>query len=123
MSLKNIRLELARTSKFPSGSKQHGYVFTAPIDESGRIDAVEWSQSCQSCLVIRFWAGEADKVGHVVHKAGGQWAFIYQSRGEERSVCFDEQIFALGKFITINGQGDEQRTFKVTRVDPFGLPE
>ena len=35
MSLKKIRLELARTPGFPEGSGRHGYEFTAPLDAKG----------------------------------------------------------------------------------------
>ena len=32
MTLKLIRLELARTKEYPEGSAAHGYEFTAPLD-------------------------------------------------------------------------------------------
>jgi hypothetical protein len=35
MSLKLIRLELARTPDFPEGSRRHGYEFVAPLDSTG----------------------------------------------------------------------------------------
>ncbi len=37
MSLKKIRLELARNEEFPVGSSQHGHEFVAPLDEKGSI--------------------------------------------------------------------------------------
>lgn len=127
MSLKNIRLELARNNDFPQGSKQHGYVFTAPINAEGKIDPQEWRDHRDQCRVVRFWAGEADEVGHVVRKANGMWAFHYDIRGDEDvDECgfnFETHVFALGEYISINEQDGALRTFRVTRVDPFGLPE
>jgi len=34
---KRIRLELARSKEFPTGSSQHGYEFVAPLDGSGDL--------------------------------------------------------------------------------------
>ncbi len=33
--LKRIRLNLARSKEFPSGSDEHGYEFVAPLDADG----------------------------------------------------------------------------------------
>jgi hypothetical protein len=33
--LKRIRLHLARSKEFPSGSASHGYEFVAPLDSKG----------------------------------------------------------------------------------------
>ena len=41
MSLKRIRLELARTPDFPNGSGQHGYEFVAPLDDKGHLDSTD----------------------------------------------------------------------------------
>jgi hypothetical protein len=40
--LKRIRLNLARSKEFPSGSDPHGYEFVAPLDADGRIDPQLW---------------------------------------------------------------------------------
>jgi hypothetical protein len=40
--LKRIRLNLARSKEFPSGSDEHGYEFVAPLDADGRIDVELW---------------------------------------------------------------------------------
>ena len=36
--LKHIRLELARSKEYPSGSTRHGYYLIAPLDKEGHID-------------------------------------------------------------------------------------
>src|SRR6478735_6589282 len=38
-TFKRIRLDLARSSEFPTGSTRHGYEFVAPLDPSGHIDS------------------------------------------------------------------------------------
>jgi hypothetical protein len=40
--LKRIRLNLARSKEFPSGSERHGYEFVAPLDARGHIDPQLW---------------------------------------------------------------------------------
>ena len=40
MTLKKIRLELARDREHPEGSARHGYEFVGPLDEKGHLDPV-----------------------------------------------------------------------------------
>src|SRR6266536_1173975 len=79
--LKRIRLQLARSKQFPSGSRQRGYEFVAPLDEVGHIDPRLWHQYRDHCRVRRFWEGEDEQVGRLVHKPGGaehaRWVFDY----------------------------------------------
>ena len=57
MSMKRIRLELARDHEFPEGSRERGYEFAAPLDERGHLVADEWRTMRDRCRVKRFWAG------------------------------------------------------------------
>ncbi len=43
MTLKRIRLELARSHNHPQGSARHGYEFTAPLTPDGHIDEAAFS--------------------------------------------------------------------------------
>jgi hypothetical protein len=65
---KRIRLDLARSTEFPAGSAQHGYEFVAPLDAKGHIDTALWQAHRHNCRVRRFWRGEDDQIGRVVHK-------------------------------------------------------
>ena len=77
MSLKRIRLELARTADFPEGSPAHGYEFVAPLDPQGHLDLSEWPQAKGACTVRRFWNNEPDEHGALIHRRNGSWAFSY----------------------------------------------
>ena len=55
--LKRIRLNLARSKEFPSGSDEHGYEFLAPLDAAGHIDVELWRKYREHCGVRRFWDG------------------------------------------------------------------
>jgi len=78
-AFKLIRLNLARSKEFPAGSSRHGYEFVAPLDSQGHIDVNLWKKHRDKCWVRRFWPGEADQFGNLVHKPGGsegaRWIF------------------------------------------------
>src|SRR6188474_3326285 len=103
-SLKRIRLSLARSSEFPSGSGRHGYEFVAPLDARGHIDAGLWEKHRDHCRVKRFWDGQADQIGRLVHKPGGsehaRWVFDYDSAtvdDDEAGYRFGAHVFAPGE--------------------------
>src|SRR6202051_4493299 len=79
VDLHRIVLNLARSREFPGGSSRHGYDFIAPLDSQGHIDPLLWKKYRNYCRVRRFWAGEEDEVGRLVHKPGGaehaRWVF------------------------------------------------
>ena len=57
MTLKRIRLELARDPDYPNGSHERGYDAIAPLDGEGRLLAAEWREHRDRCRVRRFWPG------------------------------------------------------------------
>ena len=121
---KRIRLELARSKDFPSGSPRHGYEFVAPLDTDGHIDPKLWHTERDHCRVRRFWAGEDDKTGYLVHKPGGsehaRWVFDYDPRradDDEAGYRFGAHRFEPGEYVTIRDQ-DETHTFRVASVQP-----
>ena len=69
MTLKNIRLELARSKEFPDGSADHGYLLKAPLLADGHLDAVAWKAERDLCTVRRFWGGAEEELGrrHRLH--------------------------------------------------------
>ncbi len=80
MSLKRIRLELARTPDFPQGSPSHGYEFLAPLDAGGHLEPSAWPHAKCTCTVRRFWNNEPDEHGTLIHRRNGSWAFSRKRR-------------------------------------------
>ncbi|HYD31416.1 MAG TPA: hypothetical protein VEB64_11250 [Azospirillaceae bacterium] len=118
MALKKIRLELARNREFPQGSAEHGYEFTAPLTTDGHFDTEEWRTSRQECRVRRFWSGQDDETGRLIHK-GERWAFHYDGMDTEEDepiFRFDRHTFREGEYVSITEHDGEQRTFKVVSV-------
>jgi len=119
MSMKRIRLELARDHEFPEGSRNHGYEFAAPLDEGGHLLADEWRAMRERCRVRRFWPGQKDEFGRLVHRRGGSWAFDYDAKrtdDDEPGFKFDRHHFAPGEYVSITEHDGVMRTFRIIWV-------
>ena len=123
MSLSKIRLELARDRDFPDGSREHGYEFTAPLSDDGKILQPEWNAARDRCRVRRFWGDHEDEIGHLVRKPGGSWAFHYDVFGDadddETGYRLADHHFVPGEYVSIKEQDDVLRTFRVVVVRPL----
>ena len=124
-TLKRIRLTLARSKEFPQGSPRHGYEFVAPLDGNGHIDIALWRAHREHCRVRRFWEGEDDEIGFLVHKPGGpehgRWMFDYNPRradDDESGYRFGTHAFRTGEYVSIRDEEGEMHTFVVTSVEP-----
>ena len=124
-NLKRIRLNLARSKQFPQGSNRHGYEFVAPLDANGHIDAGLWQKYREHCRVRRFWEGEDDEIGRLVHKPGGpehgRWIFDYDETAEdddEAGYRFGIHPFRPGEYVSIRDESGEMHTYQVVSVQP-----
>ena len=123
MTVKKVRIELARNRDFPNGSREYGYEFTAPLDDEGHIIADEWRKERDRFRVRRFARGEPDEVGHLVRKPGGSWAFHYDINGDvddnDTGYRFGNHIFRRGEYISIRDHDDDElHTYRVITVEP-----
>lgn len=124
-ALKRILLNLARHKQHPEGSALHGYEIVAPLDASGRLDVATWREARGACRVRRFWEGEADEIGHLVHRPGGRggatWAFDYDENAaddEEAGYRLGDHVFAPGEYVSVRDEEGVLHTFKVVSVGP-----
>ncbi|MBP7063681.1 hypothetical protein [Ferrovibrio sp.] len=116
MTLHVIRLELAREKDFPQGSSEHGYEFVAPLDATGQFDADEWKSQRKFCTVRRFWPGQEDETGHLIHGRGGRWAFSYDpttDADDEPIFRFDRHVMRLGEYVSVTEHDGRQHTFRI----------
>jgi hypothetical protein len=115
MMFMKIRLELARSPGFPDGSRNHGYEFVAPLDDSGHIDVEEWKRHKKRCTVRRFWEGEDDEEGYLVHTKGRSWAFSYApgEEDDEPIFRFGSHVFREGEYVSVTEHDGVTRPFKV----------
>ena len=102
------------------GATERGYDFIAPLDRKGHIELAAWKDLKDRCRVRRFWAHEAEEMGHVVHKRGNVWAFHYDIHGDEShdefGFRFDSHAFLPGEYVSIKEQDGALRTFRVASV-------
>ena len=124
-TFKRIRLNLARSKEFPQGSSKRGYEFVAPLDANGHIDVALWKQHRDHCRVRRFWEGEDDELGHLVHRPGGpehgRWVFDYNPKradDDESGYRFGAHAFRVGEYVSIRDEDGEMHTFQVASVEP-----
>src|SRR3954464_2204055 len=123
--LKSIRLQLARSRHNPEGSQNHGCQFVAPLDTEGHIDPEAWKAHRDQCRVRRFWQGEDNQTGRLVHKPGGaehaRWMFDYDPQrddDDESGYRFGAHKFIPGEYVSIGDERGELHTFRVMSVQP-----
>jgi hypothetical protein len=120
--LKRIRLNLARSKEFPTGSARHGYEFVAPLRADGHIDPELWQRHREHCRVRRFWGGE-EEVGRLTRRGGGdqaRWVFDYDEASEEDDEAgyrFAAHAFVPGEYVSIRDENDDLHTFQVVSVE------
>ncbi len=123
-----ITLHLARSREHPDGSSRHGYEIVAPLGPDGHLDAALWRAIRDHCRVLRFWTGEPDRYGRLVHRAGGEggatWLIDYDDRttdDDEPGYRLGTHAFVVGEYVSIREAGDEAyHTFRVAWVTPTG---
>lgn len=122
VSLKTIRLELARTAEFPEGSAEHGYSLVAPLTDDGHIDLAGWHDVKALCHVTRFWGGADEERGRIVHGRHG-WIFDYGGAASDEPVFkLEHHRFVPGGYVTITEHDGVQRPFRVASVAPAIAP-
>jgi len=114
-SFRHIRLELAREHGHPLGSATHGYDLIAPLATDERLDASVWKTHKDSCRVVRFKPDEDKKVGRLVRRPGGSWAFRFPDEDDESGYHFAQERFAPGEYVSVCADGGEH-TFRVVAV-------
>jgi hypothetical protein len=117
-TLKRVRLELARDRAHPAGSSDYGYEIAAPLSDDGHLDAALWKAQRARCRVRRFWKGERDEIGHLVHRGSG-WAIDYDPTkrdDDERGFKFGAHRFVPGEYVSITEHDGVMRTFHVRSV-------
>jgi hypothetical protein len=123
MTLFRIRVELARSHDFPEGSHRHGYEFVLPLQADGKFDAKAWHELRQLCTVHRFWEGEDDETGQLLHTSHGHWSFAYASGDEHKEPIhrFEDHVFQEGEYLSVREQDEKTYAFKIVSVRPLPI--
>ncbi|TAL03247.1 MAG: hypothetical protein EPO08_04675 [Rhodospirillaceae bacterium] len=118
MTLKSIRLELAREKSHPEGDSNHGYEFRAPLTADGHLDAKAWTAAKTLCVVRHFRPDADDEIGVLHRTKAGHWVFSYElgEEDDEPIFRFSSHKFVPGEYVSITEHDDVQRPFKVMSV-------
>ena len=118
MSLKQIRLEFARTPDFPGVSARHGYEIASPWDCTGQPDPAAWALATTACTVRRFWDKADDEHGTLIHRRDGKWAFSYKpgDDDDEPIFRFDKYVFVVGEYVSVTEHDRVARPFRVVEI-------
>ncbi len=114
MTWKTIRLELARTARFPEGSAAHAYVLRLPVDDNGMVETRPLRDATQQPVVRRFWPDEPDQTG-VVIKQGRRWTFSYRPGAADDEAIFhlEDHPVRVGDYLTITETDGQTLPFRV----------
>ena len=115
---RQIRIALAREPGHPDGDAEVAYILVAPLDPNGRIDPKLWRAHRDACRVARQRPDEQEKLGHLVHRPGGGWAFHYDGEtalSDEVGYHFADERFVVGEYVSLNERG-RMHTYRVTTV-------
>ena len=118
-SFRKIRLELAREPAHPAGDPAYGYTLFAPLDNTSKLDADTWRAHRDLCRVTRFRPDGESEIGHLMHKAGGQWRFHYDIEGpqdDESGFRLGNEAFTPGEYVSIKSE-DGMHTYRVVSVE------
>ena len=122
MTLKSIRLELARTKDHPAGDPRHAFILRAPLDAKGFLDKEAFIKMRDLCSATKLSPDADDETGRLIHTRRG-WAISYVAGDDD-----DEPIFNLGhhplrvgEYVTITEHDGEEQTFRVVSVEDARL--
>jgi hypothetical protein len=111
---KNIRLELARTDRFPAGSVSRGYLIRLPLNDSDLIDTAAFDLHPHRAIVRRFWSSQPDETG-LLASANDDWAM--RSDGlPPRILKLDGRPLRLGQQVSVLEADGSLLPFKVASV-------
>lgn len=116
--LRKVRLELARTPEFPDGNAACGYELVLPLDRHGVLDPREWRAHSERCTVRRFWPGQDDEHGRLIHTRHRAWAFSYAPGEDDDEPMFRLETHKLvpGEYVSVTEHDGVTRPFRVAAV-------
>lgn len=114
MIWKTIRLERARTPRFPVGYLAYAYVLRLPVDDNGRLEKAQLGHPDERPIAPRFWPGEADREGVVIPK-GRDWVFscAVGEADDEALFHLEDHVIAESQYLTIIETNGEQLPFRI----------
>jgi hypothetical protein len=115
MTWKTIRLELARTDRFPKGSASRAYILRVPLDNDGLINAEVLERNPSRATARRFWSSEPDRFGRVEH-SDGYWLLRCRDAQGETDFRMSALPLILDNEIIIEEPDGSKNPFRVASI-------
>jgi hypothetical protein len=96
---KNIRLELAQSPEFPTGSVSRVYLIRVPLDDNDLVDEASLLKSPNLATARRHWSTDPDEAG-LVQKVDGALAMSCNGT-YARVLRLDGRPIRLGQQISV----------------------
>ena len=116
MNWKTIRLELAGTREFPSGSAGRAFLLRLPLHDDGSIDDAEVAHRPSRATVRRFWASEPDSSGRIVRCPSGWECRCGHHSNEHVAFHLPAQPLRLGEQIVMTDACGCELPFRVASM-------
>lgn len=117
MNWSTIRLELAATGEFPTGSAGRAFLLRLPLCDDGWIDEAEVAQRPSRATVRRFWASEPDISGRIVRCPGGWECRCGQRGNEDLAFRLPSQPLRLGGRIVMECPCGCELPFRIANIN------
>lgn len=124
MTLKRVRMELARNKDFPEGSPNHGYEATIPLTATHAFDPEAWEADALVCTAVKFATGTDDEHGQLVRTEAGPWAFSYElgETDDEPIHRLEAHVFEPDEYVTVTDIGGEEHVYRIKTVEDLHFP-
>jgi len=121
-SLQRIVMRLARNpgAALSEPDDHRGYALVAPLAQDGSLDRELYERYRQACTVRSFAPDREPRTGRLTHQ-GARWLFDYdptEESDDEAVYRLGDHCFTLGAYISLEGEGGELLTYKVTAIEP-----
>jgi hypothetical protein len=112
-----VRLLLASNAGFPEGSSTRGYELRLPLMPDGQIDRRAAASRPDACTVLRFWEGEPDRHGHLVHGPMG-WCIEYGPKEQDGEPMhrFEASTLRPGDYASVHEHDGLVMQFRIVGV-------
>lgn len=113
MNWRSVRLELASTGDFPSGSVGRAYLIRLPLNDGDHVDKAAMLKNPGKATVRRHWSSDADQKGIVI-AAGEDWNL--QCGGTSRLLKLDGTPVRLGQTVSVVEPDGTSLPFKIASI-------
>lgn len=120
MNWQTIRLELAGTREFPTGSTGRAFLLRLPLQDDGTINEEELARRPARATVRRYWASEPDRSGRIVRGRSGWDLDCGRQDAARLAFHLPPQQIRLGGKVVVTAPDGRELPFRVASMTTLG---